>query len=342
MQYANNKCTITDQWKYNDMRVVWMENDLVKIGVLVGRGADIFEFRYKRFDQNFLLRLPGEIKNPASIFTQKRDTGSQMEDYYYGGWQDCLPNSAPFTYRGASYGQHGEVWGITWQYSIIEDSADQVTLKCWVRPMRTPLLVEKYLTLKKDSSALTVKSRVTNEGGTHFDMIWGQHIAFGLPFIKDEMEIEVNATFLEAEEQMPEKRRFKPGIKNDWPMAMHIDGKLAPADQVEAAGVNNYSDLAYLSGFGDKGQYSITNHAQGLGFGVEWDARLFKYLWYWLERNGLKSFPWWGNTYTVALEPWTTKWTDDPLSAIENGEWERIESQEYIETEIVAYAIDKN
>ena len=73
-------------------------------------------------------------------------------------------------------------------------------------------------------------------------------------------------------------------------MATHIDGKLAPANQVEAAGVNNYSDLAYLSGFGDRGQYSITNHAQDLGFGVEWDARLFKYLWYWLERNGLKSF----------------------------------------------------
>ena len=124
------------------MQVVWLENAHLKIGVLVGRGADVFEFRYKPQDVNFLLRLPGDIKNPAKDFVQKRDTNSQMEDYFYGGWQDCLPNSAPFNYRGASYGQHGEVWGIPWNYSIIGDSPEKVEVEVFDK---NPELYKEYL-----------------------------------------------------------------------------------------------------------------------------------------------------------------------------------------------------
>ena len=164
------------------MQVVWLENDLIKVGVLVGRGADIFEFRYKPADLNLLLRLPGEIKNPQKTFAQRRDTANQMEDYYYGGWQETLPNSTSFNYRGSLFGQHGEVWGIPWEYSIIKNDPEEVSLKCWARPMRTPLRVEKTLSIKKNDPHLEIRSSVMNESKTHFDLMWGQHIAFGLPF----------------------------------------------------------------------------------------------------------------------------------------------------------------
>ena len=115
MLFPQNRCTISDEWTLNKMRVVWMENDLIKVGVLVGRGSDIFEFRYKPFDVNLLLRLPTDLVNPQQMVSQIRSTENQMEDYYYGGWQEALPNSAPFNYRGAQLGQHGEVWMIPWK-----------------------------------------------------------------------------------------------------------------------------------------------------------------------------------------------------------------------------------
>lgn len=324
------------------MQVVWLENDLIRVGVLVGRGADIFEFRYKPKDVNFLLRLPGEIKNPRRVFAQRRDTTNQMEDYYYGGWQEVVPNSAPFNYRGASLGQHGEVWGIPWNYSILKNSPEQVSVKCWVRPMRTPLLVEKTLSITKDSPALTVQTSVTNESDTFFDLMWGQHIAFGLPFLKEGPRIELNAQKMVAEPAMPDHRRFKPGIETHWPEAFTISGEKDDASYIPAEGERPYSDLAFLSGFEDTGRYSIINQEKEIGFGLEWDATLYNYVWFWQERYGTQDAPWWGRTYAVALEPWTSKWTDDPQSAINTDEWLRLGPHEKEETTLTAFSIDNS
>ena len=84
-EFAAGKCTISDDWIYKDMQVIWMENDFLKIGILAGRGSDIFEFRYKPFNLDFMLRLAKDIQNPRHIFSQMRDTPNQFEDYYYGG-----------------------------------------------------------------------------------------------------------------------------------------------------------------------------------------------------------------------------------------------------------------
>ena len=78
-------CVISDDWTYKGMRVVFLENLLLRVGVLVDRGSDIFEFRYKPMDLDPLLRLPKGIVNPTTNFSQIRDTENQFEDYYYGG-----------------------------------------------------------------------------------------------------------------------------------------------------------------------------------------------------------------------------------------------------------------
>jgi hypothetical protein len=332
-------CSINDHHEVNGMKVVWLENEYLKIGILIGRGADIFEFIYKPADLNFLLKIPGEIRNPRIDFAQKRDTDSQMEDYYYGGWQDCLPNSAPFVYRGASYGQHGEVWGIPWHYKIVNNSKELVSIRCWVRPMRTPLLIEKTLILASGSKELTIQTKVINEGNTYFDFIWGQHIAFGLPFLKEGAKINTKASTMISEPNIPGARRFKPGINSIWPEGIDINGFKIDASIIEEEGKNPYSELTYLTGF-TEGSYSILNPTTNLGFGLTWDASLFKYLWMWEERNGIQDSPWWGRVYTVALEPWTAKWTGNPAEGIERGDWERLEASESIDTTLKAFSID--
>ena len=86
--FTKGTCSISDDWTYKDMKVVWLENDYLKIGILVGRGSDIFEFRYKPLDCDFMLRLAKGIRNPLQDFSQMRNTPNQFEDYYYGGWQE--------------------------------------------------------------------------------------------------------------------------------------------------------------------------------------------------------------------------------------------------------------
>ena len=63
--------------------------------------------------------------------------------------------------------------------------------------------------------------------------------------------------------------------------------------------------MAYLTNFDGAGWYALTNRDQGAGFAMRWDAQVFRYLWLWQEFAYAKGFPWWGRTYTIALEPWT-------------------------------------
>lgn len=339
--FSVGPCRISDDWSYKNMQVVWMENDFVRIGILVGRGGDIFEYRFKALDLNFMLRLNKEIHNPAEINAQMRDTPNQMEDYYYGGWQEVLPNSAAGLYRGAKLGQHGEVWMIRWKHSIVIQDHDKVALKLWVRPLRIPILIEKTLTLTSTSSTLKIEEKLVNESLTHLDLMWGHHIAFGLPFLVNGGTIKTNATQVMAEVAMPDHRIFNPGVTYQWPHMENIAGVEIDASEIPARDEPAYSDLAYLSGFEKKAYYQILNKEETLGFSVKWDADIFKYLWYWQERYATQDAPWWGSAYAIALEPWTTKHPSNPEKAIAAGEYLSLDPEETIYSEMEASIISK-
>lgn len=341
MDFPLRRCTISDEWTYNQMRVVWMENDHLRIGVLVGRGSDIFEFNYKPRNLNFLLRLDKDIHNPSQIVSQIRDTGNQLEDYYYGGWQEVLPNSAPTIYRNAELGQHGEVWMIPWKHAIIENTPEKVSLKCWTRPLRVPILVEKTFTITSGSPVLTIDEVLTNESKTCLDIMWGQHIAFGLPFLQQGGHIQTNATKISAEKNMPHPRRFVPEKESKWPKIEQIDGDVMDASVIPKEEAPPYSELAYLSGFDKEAAYAIWNANKDLGFQVNWDPVIFPYLWYWQERYATQDAPWWGKTYAIALEPWTTKFQSLSKDSSDREELLKINPGSSVHTSIKASVVDK-
>jgi hypothetical protein len=339
--FSTGKCQISDDWIYNGMKVIWMENDFLKIGILADRGSDIFEFRYKPLDLDFMLRLPKGIQNPQKIFSQMRDTPNQFEDYYYGGWQEILPNSPGFVYRGASLGQHGEVSLTPWKYAISKMGDDKISVTLWTRPLRVPIRIEKTLSMVSDQAILTIDEKLINESGTKLDVIWGHHVAFGLPFLKDGAEIESNATKIYSDPVIPDQRRFKPGIETSWPLAKGLDDEAIKANLIPPETDPPYSELSYLYGYTDKGYYSIKNKKHQVGFRLDWDASLFKYVWLWQERYCTQDAPWWGNAYAVALEPWTSQWKADPEKAIKDGEWLSLDAGEIISTVLKASVVSE-
>jgi hypothetical protein len=187
-----------------------------------------------------------------------------------------------------------------------------------------------------DQAKLYIDENLINESWTKLDLIWGHHVAFGLPFLKEGAEIETNATKIYTDPVMPDQRRFKPGIETNWPLAVGLDNNQIKANLIPPESDPPYSELSYLYGYGDTGFYSIKNNKHQVGFKLEWDATLFKYVWLWQERYCTQDAPWWGNAYAVALEPWTSMWKADPERAIKNGEWLSIEKEEVITTELVA------
>jgi len=331
---------VLSEIKINGLRALLLENEWLRVGVLVDRGSDIFEFTYKPKDLDFLLRLPKGIRNPQTHFSQIRNTKSQFEDYYYGGWQVCLPNSPAFNYRGAELGQHGEVALIPWEVKITEQTPDKLSIKCSVSALRVPISVERTITLEKNSTTLHIEETVHNTSATHLDIMWGQHIAFGLPFLEDGVVIDTNAKTMETEPTMPDHHLFKRGEVYQWPMAKSKEGNTIASNKISSRGYAEYSDLCYLEGYNEKAFYTIKNEVKNVGFGLTWEGNLFKDLWFWQERNATKDFPWWGQCYTVALEPWTSRWTNEPQNAINNNEWLRLEAGEKRKTKFSASAFE--
>ena len=329
-----HNCSVNHKWTYNGMRVVFMENEFLQIGVLADRGSDIFQFIYKPVGIDLMLKLDKDIYNPKEMFSQIPDTPDQFEDYYYGGWQEILPNSPTMNYRGASLGQHGEVSLIPWDYAVINSFGPEISVKLWTRPLRVPVLIEKTLTLKEGQSTLFIEETLTNESDTALHVMWGHHIAFGLPFLSKEASINTSATKFFAEKNMPALRFFKPGKTQDWPLVETVDGQKTDASKIAGPNSARFSELAYLNDFNEDAFYSVST--EDLTFSVYWDKNIFKTLWYWQERYAVQDKPWWGKTFAVALEPWTSQWRPEVDEKMIKNEWLELLPRESRKTKLHA------
>jgi hypothetical protein len=324
------------------MRTLILENELLRVTVLIDKGSDIVEFRYKPLDLDFLILAPGGIRNPNRGLPSAASDAPFL-DYYSGGWNEILPNGGPaVSYRGAPLGQHGEISLIPWQYAILEDSPARVAARLWVRPIRTPFFLEKTLALEPERAVLTIEEQLTNEGGEPLHLMWGHHIAFGRPFLDEGAVIDVPARRFLVHEAMPgyEPRRFQPGANADWPHVPTPDGAVADASRVPAYGALQAQEMAYMAELSE-GWYAITNPARQVGFGLRFDPALFRTVWYWQQLGDVaQGYPWWGRVHTAALEPWTSYPTNGLNEAIANGTALELQAGQTVRTELraVAYA----
>lgn len=333
-------CRISDAWHFDGLQTLVIENELLRVTVLVDKGSDIVEFRYKPLDLDFLYFAPGGIRNPNRGLVSAPSSGPFL-DNFSGGWNEILPNGGPaVNYKGAQLGQHGEISLIPWQYAIEDDSPERVAARLWVRPIRTPLFLEKTLSMEPGRAVLRIHERLVNEGGEPLHLMWGHHIAFGRPFLEEGAVIDAPARRFIVHEAMDgyEPRRFQPGATAGWPQVPAPDGDLVDASQVPAYGALQAQEMAYLAEL-TEGWYAITNPVRKVGFAAQFDPGLFRYVWYWQQLGDVaQGYPWWGRTHTAALEPWTSYPTSGLNEAIRNGTALELEPGEVVETSLQAIA----
>ena len=162
----NYGCRVSDAWTFRGLKTAVIENELLRVVVLIDKGADIYQFVHKPTDTDFLWRSPWGVRDPSvRIPTTGSGEGGWM-DVYEGGWQTVLPGGGfPTQYMGADMGLHAEVNTVPWDAVIVEDTPEVVSMRFWVRAARTPFFFEKTLTLRSGSAVLEIEARLTNEGG---------------------------------------------------------------------------------------------------------------------------------------------------------------------------------
>jgi hypothetical protein len=305
---------------------VVLENRSLRVQILAGRGADVVEFNHKPDDTDFVTLRGEGIRAPADVAASDPAGGAGgFFDVYRGGWQEILPNGgAPSQYAGASFGQHGEVCLTPWDVEIVADTPERVAVRCETRVGRTPLRLRKTFALCNRTPRMHVTEELVNESPVEQRAMWGQHLAFGAPFLRPGCRIELPTglrVLPHPEAIGPTGRRVAGDREHRWPAAVAPDGTPVDLSLVPERGAP--SEMLYVTGFDGRGRYDLVD-PDGLGLRVEWAALRLPYLWIWQELGATTDFPWFGDAYLLGLEPFSSYPTNGLAEAVANGSALRI------------------
>jgi galactose mutarotase-like enzyme len=301
----NFGCRLNDELTYRGLRVLVLENELLRVSLLLDQGTDIFEFLHKPSDTDFMWRSPLGVRQPGAFAPSSYLPGGAFMEYYEGGWQELFPQGGGLCqYQGSELGQHGEVWGLPWKHTVLEDTPEVISVKTWVRTVRTPFLLEKTLTMRRGAAVLEIEETATNEGRVPMDLMWGHHPAFGPPFLDESCRVYAAAARVYADENRGDRSRWEPGTYFPWPVGPGVKGEPVDASLITPP-EQGVSDMLFLTDLRE-GWYGITNHRREVGFGMSWDLATFPHIWYWLSLGGTQGWPSFGREYVAALEPFSS------------------------------------
>jgi galactose mutarotase-like enzyme len=276
----------TDRFRLDDLRVVILENERLRLTFLPDKGCDLIELLYKPKDVDFLWRSPQGVRDPRR-YIPSSSTARPFQDYYEGGWQELFPHAgAGVQYAGADLGFHGEVWGLPWHYVIERDDPDEVRVRFWVETVRTPFRLDRIVSLRSGEACFHFDETVENQGKHALQFMWGHHPAFGAPFLDRNCVIEAPAEQIEVG-----------GIFQSWPVAADGTDHSKPG-----SGSGTREVMKYLHGFRE-GWVALNNPGLGVGIRLEFDPQVFKYVWLWHELGYTTDYPWFGRAYVLAIEP---------------------------------------
>ena len=314
------------------------ENDELQITLLPGKGSDVIQFLHKPSEIDFMWASQPGLQ-PAGAVRTSAGPVNPFLDNYPGGWQEILPNFGdPCEYKNTALGLHDEVSMLPWSYAIVEDEPQCVSVRLEVRCVRTPFRICKTLTLRPGRE-LEIEETVTNESPETMDCTWGHHPAFGAPFLDETCRVAVPPCRVKTQEEyVSPNSRLEKGQDCEWPIVRGRNGEEIDLSRVPNKEVRSH-DMAYLYGF-DRGWYALFNEGRNLGFGMSWDAELFKHLWFWQVYEGWHGHPWYGTSYNIGLEP-VSSYPQSLTGAIKAGSQLRFAPGETIQTNLQVTVISK-
>ena len=286
-----------------------LETDEVSVTVLPDKGCDIYAFVDRATDIDVLWKTPWGL--PARDGTAwSGDSATAWLERYPGGWQVLCPNggAASPAPGGVTWGFHGEACLLPWTItasSAVGGGGTEPTGRPWVelsvRLQRAPVRLNRRLSLS--GSVLTLTESVTNTSPDPLEIMWSHHPAFGAPLVEPGARITSGARRVVADDGAP-GTDLAAGSEHPWPAATAADGtpidlSVIPSDAMPRA------TFAYLTDM-DDGWFAITNPVRRLGVGLRWDAEVFEHAWFWQEMHASPGFPWYGEVYVMAIEPFSS------------------------------------
>jgi len=287
---------------YRDRRAVTMENDALRVTVLI-EGGHIAEIADKATGVNPLWTPPWpSIEHSA--YDRGTDTvyGAGVESSLLAGIMGhnlCLDifGGPSAEEAAAGLGVHGEASCVPY---AIEQRAGELGMSAFL-PLAN-LRVERQLELR--GHAVRIRETVENLGGTDKPVGWTQHVTLGPPFLKKgSTQFRASVTRSRVwETTFGASDYLRPAAEFDWPFAPRAAG--------------GTSDLRVFTGADTSSAYTahLTDPARPhayfvafspdvrLAFGYVWARADFPWLGIWEENLSRTGPPWHGRTMTRGME----------------------------------------
>lgn len=279
--------SFSSDWAYRGMRTLVLENDEIRATVLPEYGAKIFQFIAKKTNHDLLYHNPRvEIRTPVY--------GVNVDNWWHGGIDECIPTGQASTYKGEAYPYLGEVWSLPWSYEIEKDNAEEVRVHLFRNTVISPLRVDRWVTLRAHGSILEMRHKVTNLGYTDVEFLWGIHPGLA---INSSSRIDIPASKVLIDESSPNNRLGAPGSYYNWPYAKAQNGQEVDM-RIVAPPESKTVDMHFATELTD-GWLALTDTSANVGFGLAFPKEVFKSIWLWLVYGG------WRGLYCAAIEAWT-------------------------------------
>ena len=302
-----------------EIEVVELENDLLKISILAGRGADLAELIYKPRSFNLAWQTSTGWPKTKTSVAHPADVESFLFGYP-GGWQSIFPNGgAPSKYNGIEFGQHDEVSMLSWNYEIVRNDEEEISIRFSTFTRKVKFKYEKTFTLRRGIATVFLNEQITNLAEATTETMWGNHISFGEPFIDEYSVVEIDSStrvIPHAEAISSTGRRVGSSEEFNWPTAVGENGELINFSRIPKK--NTKSEILYLHDFKEP-RYVVRSPTIGLAAKVSWDRKNFPYLWFWQEFGGANEYPWFGKHFNIGLEPFSSYPTSGLAEAVSNG-----------------------
>ena len=286
---SGSEVRVSDSIDSSGYRMVRVNNGVIALTILPEKGADIYSLELVSTGVDVLWKSPwGLRKGMSGAGAAEASSEMAWMDQYAGGWQVIFPNGgAACLHRGAHHGFHGEASIVPWKCAIVRSGNGGVSVTLETVLACSPFALKRVVTLNPGDCYFRIEETIRNYGGEAMEFVWGHHPALGAPFLGPECIVQVPAA------------RYRTNHGEDgfpWP----CDGlERVPSRQ------KSTESFGYLSEF-EAGWYAVRNPRLELGFALAWPVETFPYAWLWREFGGTRGYPWYSNSYVMAIEPFSS------------------------------------
>ena len=106
--------------------------------------------------------------------------GAAFDDVWCGGWDELFPTDAACEIGDNTFHDHGDLWHGPWDWSVEEDDGETATVALRRYAVALPCLMEKWITVRRDSLDVSFRHRLTNLGTQPVPFVWNLHVAHAI------------------------------------------------------------------------------------------------------------------------------------------------------------------